>query len=436
MRAGVRYDEADGGRLAAAVTYYAFFATFALGLLGFAIFAFLLDDPSVLRAVERYVAENLPHIDVQALRNARNTAGIIAFVGIPVTGWFWADVLRSSIRKMWRLPEYPGRLVVRILVDLLVLAGLGILLAASLAVAYLTSTTAYRLVDAADTDGTSARWVLATVGLVLGIGVNTVLAGGMLTGLPRVRMPVRRVLGPALLVAVGLELLKTLGRLYVQRTEANPTYHLVAGSVGLLVFLNAVNQLVLFAAALTATSTAGRPADLAAEADDPGVNNVDQGNRHVGVQRAAGRRPQGRGGTMQVPGNEATAVIADRHGFDAPAEVVYGVLTDPDRTTRWLPAGMSAEPAAAGQVRVRAGGQIYEYDVSSAPDELRVEWRARDPAVPQGAAWVADAPAGGCVVHAEVSVPGGDADRQRAEELLAEAMRHLRRDVDDNFNAG
>jgi membrane protein len=81
-------------------------------------------------------------------------------------------------------------------------------------------------------------------------------------------MPLRRVLGPALLVAVGLELLKTLGRLYVQRTEANPTYQLVAGSVGLLVFLNAVNQMVLFAAALTATSTTGRPADLAAEDDD------------------------------------------------------------------------------------------------------------------------------------------------------------------------
>lgn len=63
------------------------------------------------------------------------------------------------------------------------------------------------------------------------------------------------------------ELLKTLGRLYVQHTEANPTYQLVAGSVGLLVFLNAINQLVLFAAARTATSTAGDPSDLAAEDD-------------------------------------------------------------------------------------------------------------------------------------------------------------------------
>jgi membrane protein len=265
IRAGLRYDEADGGRLAAAVTYYSFFATFSLGLLGIAAFGFVLDDPAVLRSVERYTAENLPHIDVQALRDARDTVGVIAFIGLPVSGWFWVDVLRSSIRRIWRLPEYPGKLVVRVLVDLLVLTGLGILLAVSLSVAYVTTSAANRMVDAADTGATPSRWLLATVGLVLGIGVNTVLAGAMLTGLPRVRMPLRRLLGPALLVAVGLELLKTLGRWYVQRTEANPTYHLVAGSVGLLVFLNAVNQMVLFAAALTATSTAGHPADLAAE---------------------------------------------------------------------------------------------------------------------------------------------------------------------------
>jgi membrane protein len=273
VRAGLRYDEADGGRLAAAVTYYAFFATFALGLLGFAVFGFVLDDPAVLRAVERYFAEYLPHVNVETLRNARNTAGIIAFVGLPVTGWFWVDALRSSIRRIWRLAEYPGRLVVRILVDLLVLAGLGVLLAASLSVAYVTTMVANRFVDVAHTGAGPSRWLLATVGLVLGLGVNMVLAGAMLTGLARIRMPWRRVLGPALLVALGLELLKTLGRLYVQVTEANPAYHLVAGSVGLLVFLNAVNQLVLFAAALTATSTAGQPADLSAADEDKDVAN-------------------------------------------------------------------------------------------------------------------------------------------------------------------
>jgi membrane protein len=271
VRAGLRYDKADGGRLAAAVTYYSFFATFSLGLLAFAVFGFVLNDPAVLVSVQRYAAENLPNVDVKMLRDARNTAGVIAFIGLPISGWFWADVLRSSIRKIWDLPEYPGRLVFRVLVDLLVLAGLGILLAASLAVAYVTSSAANRAVDVAQTDARPSRWLLATVGLLLGLAVNTVMVTGMLTGLPRIRMPIRRVVGPALLVAVGLELLKTIGRLYVQRTEANPTYHLVAGSAGLLVFLSAFNQLVLFAAALTATSTAGRPADLAA--DSPAERN-------------------------------------------------------------------------------------------------------------------------------------------------------------------
>jgi len=87
---------------------------------------------------------------------------------------------------------------------------------------------------------------------VLGGDLNTLLSIAVLTGLPRMQMPLRRVFGPALLVAADLELLKTVGQIYVHRIEANPTYQVVAGSVGLLVFLNVVNHLVLFAAALTA----------------------------------------------------------------------------------------------------------------------------------------------------------------------------------------
>jgi membrane protein len=160
VRAGSRYDEADGGRLAAAVTYYAFFATFALALLGFAVFGFILDDPVVLRSVQRYLAQNLPRLDVRALRDARGTAGVIAFVGLPVTGWFWVDALRSSIRKVWRLPEYPGNFFIRLLIDLLVLAGLGLLLAASIAVALGTAALASRLIDAVGTAATPERWLV------------------------------------------------------------------------------------------------------------------------------------------------------------------------------------------------------------------------------------------------------------------------------------
>ncbi|WP_116076527.1 YihY/virulence factor BrkB family protein [Asanoa ferruginea] len=258
-RAVVRYDQADGGRLAAAVTYYSFFAMFAMALFGFAVFAFVLDDPVVLHPVQQYLEANLPRIDVQAVRDARGTVGVIAFIGLPISGWFWVDALRSSIRAIWGLPEYPGSFLVRVLIDLAVLVGLGLLLAASLATLFVTAASVGWLVTAA-----GDRWLVGPLGIVLGAGVNTVLTMAVLTALPRLRMPLRRVVGPALFVAVGLELLKTIGRIYVQRTESNPTYLVVAGAVGLLVFLNVVNQLILFAATLSATSTTGQVTDLAA----------------------------------------------------------------------------------------------------------------------------------------------------------------------------
>jgi membrane protein len=146
VRAAVRYDQADGSRLSAAIIYYAFFATFALTLLGFAVFGFVLDTPSVAASVQRYLTQNLPRLDVPAVRHARRTAGVIAFIGLPVTGWFWINALRSSIRKVWQLPEYPGALPIRVAVDLLVLIGLGLLLAASLTVAFVTTALAGRLV--------------------------------------------------------------------------------------------------------------------------------------------------------------------------------------------------------------------------------------------------------------------------------------------------
>jgi membrane protein len=265
VRAGMRYDAADGGRLSAAITYYGFFAVFSLALLGFAMLGYILDNPAVLATVQHYLSQNLPRLDTNALRDARGTAGLVAFLILPVAGLFWVDALRSSIRAIWRLPQYPGNFVARQLIDLAILAGLGLLLAASLTAAVGSEIgLRWLLVDVAGAGGVPSQWLLAVVGFALGVAVNTVLAIAVLTAVPRIRMRLHRALGPALLVAAGLEILKSVGRLYIQRTEANPAYQVVTGAVGLLVFLNVLNQLLLFAATLTATSTAGPVTDLSA----------------------------------------------------------------------------------------------------------------------------------------------------------------------------
>src|SRR5690606_25859493 len=125
-------------------------------------------------------------------------------------GWLWVDALRSSLRAIWRREQYPGPLIRRVLIELLVLIGLGALLGVSLAVALgTTALMDWLVLDLLGADVAPARWLLAGIALLLGMGINTVLAVAVLTALPRLRVPPRRVLGPALLVAVGLEVLKT-----------------------------------------------------------------------------------------------------------------------------------------------------------------------------------------------------------------------------------
>jgi hypothetical protein len=72
----------------------------------------------------------------------------------------------------------------RVLFDLLVLIGLGLLLAASLAVVFATTAVAGRLVTAAGAGATPARWLSGTIGFLLGVGVNTLLSIAVLTALP------------------------------------------------------------------------------------------------------------------------------------------------------------------------------------------------------------------------------------------------------------
>lgn len=265
-RAAARYGERGGGQHAAAVAYYAFFAVFALGLVGFAVLGFLVGgDQRLLVAIQNYLSRNLPTLDVSAVMDpaVQQAAGVLGLLGLVVAGLAWVNALRSAVRDLWGLERFPGNVIVRKGVDLLVMAGLGLLLTASVAIVFAVGAALRWVTAAADADNTVGAWVLRVIGFVLGLAVNTVLAGALLTALPHVSMALRRVLGPAVLVALGLEVIKVVGRLYIVRTAANPAYHLVAGAVGLLLFLYLFNQLLLFAAALTATSTTGEPTDLA-----------------------------------------------------------------------------------------------------------------------------------------------------------------------------
>lgn len=260
-RALDRYGAVLGGRLAAAIAYYGFFAVFALGLVAYWAFGFVLNRSEALRrAVDDFLNTNLPFLQLQQIQESSGTIGVVGLLTLVFTGIGWVEAIRSSQRAMYDVPQQPGNIVVRRIFDMAVLVMVFLLLALSVAVA-----------DAVEA---LLRWVLGSdgsllltvVGWVLTLAFNCVLATALLVVIPRLRMPLRRLYPSIVVVAVGITLLNSLGREYIVRVDRNPAYTVVTGAVGLLLYLYLLNQLLLFGAALAATSTHGEVRDLAAGA--------------------------------------------------------------------------------------------------------------------------------------------------------------------------
>ena len=259
-RALLRYDEVQGGRLAAAIAYYGFFAIFALLLIGYSVFGFLIRaNLDLFAVVQQFLQENLPFLNIQQILDSGKTVGVVGLFGLVFTGVGWVEAIRSSQRLIWRLNQHPGYIVVRQVLDLLVLIGILILiLASALAVSELESMLGWLA-------GEHLPVLVSAVSLILTVAINMLLAAALLAAVPRLRMTVRRMIPPVLQVGIGITLLNTVGRSFVGLVQRNPAYGLVASAVGALVYLYVFNQLLLFGAAWAATSPHGRVVDLSAD---------------------------------------------------------------------------------------------------------------------------------------------------------------------------
>jgi len=256
-RALLRFWDVQGGRLAAAIAYYGFFAIFALLLIGYSIFGILLtNNVELFNIVRDFLAQNLPFLDVGAILSSGRTVGIVGIIGLTFTGIGWVEAIRSSQRLIWRVPEQPGYIGVRQALDLLVLIGLLLLLA-------LSQLAVYGLEKV--TDWLADGFVQSAVEWVLTVAVNMLLAAALLAAVPRLRMTVRRIAPPVLQVGIGITLLNTVGKSFVGLVQRNPAYGLVTSAVGVLIYLYVFNQLLLFGAAWAATSPHGRVIDLSAD---------------------------------------------------------------------------------------------------------------------------------------------------------------------------
>src|SRR5689334_15754593 len=221
-----RLDEVLSSRLAAAISYYGFFAAFALvvvvySILGRALGAngsTLTEQGGLLGTINTYLSNNLPWVVETAKQVGRGEVTVLGLIALLFAGVGWIEALRSSQRAVWRLDQDPGHWITRRLVDLGMLVGLGVLLGLSLAMTAAIDVILAHLVP----DTNFGNLLLRSSGPVLEFAVNLVLAAAILAALPRLRMSPRRLIPVTLVVGVGIQLLNTIGKWYIARTEQRP----------------------------------------------------------------------------------------------------------------------------------------------------------------------------------------------------------------------
>jgi membrane protein len=257
-RAWNHYGDVDGDRLAGAATYVGFLSLFPLLAVSAAITATLLSDDQVGR-VEGRVVEQFPflsdQIDLEGLVHNAGTVGLIGGALLLWSGLGWVDTLRGCIRSVWQCPKDDENFFVRKAKDLVVLVGLGVVVAVSVGGSALATALVSRVTVALGiAEHGAGTALLRTVGLCVGVAADFLFLVYMLRWLPQVHPGRRALVRAALIGAVGFELLKLLLSGYLSGVAGKSMYGAFGMPVALLLWINLMMRLLLLCVSWTATA--------------------------------------------------------------------------------------------------------------------------------------------------------------------------------------
>ncbi len=256
-------DRAHWARLAGAMTFNSFLALFPLLTVLAAIAAATLSKRQQ-KDLQDKISDQIPGIadqlDINALVANAGTVGLIAGALLLVTGISWVGSIRDCLRAVWGKSEEDENPVLRKLKDAGILAGLGLTGLLSLAASAVGTTAAMWLTRAVGLDDQSwVGWLLLVVVFALAVFADFLILLYLLTLLPGVQPPRRRLFVAALIGAIGFELLKVLLGGYMKGVAAKSMYGAFGVPVALLLWINFTAKLLLFCAAWTATQSKKAP---------------------------------------------------------------------------------------------------------------------------------------------------------------------------------
>ncbi|MEU0161370.1 YihY/virulence factor BrkB family protein [Streptomyces sp. NPDC006261] len=294
-----RLDRVHWARLAAAITFISFLALFPLIAVGTAIAAALLSDKQ-LDTIKDKIADQVPGISdqlgIDTLVANAGTVGLVAGALLLFTGVGWIGSMRECLRAVWELDDVQeANPVVAKLKDAVLLVGLGGAALATLAVSTVgTTAVGWSAGQLGVSRGGVGGILLQVAALAVAVLADFLLILYLLTLLPGVEPPRRRLVVAALIGAVGFELLKLLLGSYMKGVAGKSMYGAFGVPIALLLWINFSAKLLLFCAAWTATGSKEEELGENAEHDD-------DDDAESKTEREAGAKPEaGAGGSTRA----------------------------------------------------------------------------------------------------------------------------------------
>ena len=248
VRAQQRYYRSQGDFYAAGITYFTIFAMFPVLMVGFAVVGFVLASrPDQLAEIDSRVKAAVPGEfgeQIIGLMDAaiasRTSVGVIGLATALYVGLLWMQRLRAALSQMWGQQFPPPGFLNTKMSD--VLALVAAFLASLLTIGFgVLATSALRLAGS-----------VRLGSLVVSILVAWLLFTVMIARLPHDPVPLRQCAGAGLLAAVGFEVFKQVGSIYLQTVLHGPAGAVFGPVLGLMVFAYMTARLVLFATAWAA----------------------------------------------------------------------------------------------------------------------------------------------------------------------------------------
>ncbi|MEY2567155.1 MAG: rane protein [Actinomycetota bacterium] len=237
LRVQERFGEVHGSYLASAVTLTAFLSLFPLLLVAVAVLGFVAAGHADLpgRVIGNLgLSGDAAKLVTDSIHKAQQTRG--AALGIGTAGLLWSGLglvaaLQVALNAVWQVPS---RGLKDKLYGLAWLAGAGVIMAASFAI-----TAAVNFLPG----------VLAPLALLVAFGVNLALWLWSMKVLQNRSVDWKSLLPGAVFGAVGLEVLKAVGAIYVPRAVASSSalYGTIGTVFAVLAWLVFFGRLVVYA---------------------------------------------------------------------------------------------------------------------------------------------------------------------------------------------